>query len=396
MTYPFERVFLIVLDSVGIGAAPDAHLFGDEGADTVGSIAKTVGLHMPNMEKLGFGHIKSLPGMKKVASPIAHVGVMEEASQSKDTLTGHWELMGLYIDEPFQTFPNGFPPELIARIEKETKRKVLGNKVASGTKIIEELGEAHIESGGLIVYTSADSVLQIAAHEEVVPLSELYHICQMVREWTTEAPLKIGRIIARPFIGTPGQFIRTSNRKDYALTPFERTVLDALKDDGFDVISVGKISDIFNGAGITESIRTSSNEDGMNKIIRMLHTSFTGLLFANLVDFDSKYGHRRDPKGYRDALEAFDRWLPWLIDGLLPEDLLMITADHGNDPTFRGTDHTRELVPLIVYHSQIETGVHLGQRKTFADVGCTIANNFQVELPSYGESFLTSVIDGKK
>ncbi|MDA3128616.1 phosphopentomutase [Aliibacillus thermotolerans] len=393
MSYPFQRVFLIVLDSVGIGEAPDAHLFGDKGADTLGSIAETVGLHLPTMEKLGLSHIKALPGMEKVASPLAHVGIMEEASKSKDTLTGHWELMGLYIDEPFQTFPGGFPKELIDRIEKRTGRKVLGNKVASGTRIIEELGPTHLETGGLIVYTSADSVLQIAAHEEVIPLSELYDICHMVRKWTTDRPYKIGRVIARPFIGTPGAFERTSHRQDYALKPVDKTVLDGLEEHGLDTIAVGKIHDIFHGEGITKSIRTSSNDDGMEKIIQSLNQSFTGLLFANLVDFDSKYGHRRDPKGYRDALERFDAKLPTIIEGLSKDDLLIITADHGNDPTFKGTDHTRELVPLIVYHSRIETSKHLGRRKTFADVGATIAENFHVQAPSYGESFLSFVLD---
>lgn len=397
MKYPFKRVFLIVLDSVGIGAAPDAQKYNDEGADTLGNIAKHVnGLHMPEMEKMGLSNIREIKGIRAADSPKAHFTKMQEASVGKDTMTGHWELMGLHIKKPFQTFPDGFPQELIQELESRTGRKVIGNKPASGTAIIEELGEEHMQSGAMIVYTSADSVLQIAAHEEIIPIEELYRICEIARELTLKEEYLVGRVIARPFIGKPGEFTRTANRHDYALKPFGRTVMNELKDQGLDVIALGKISDIYDGEGITEAVRTAGNEDGMTKIIKVLDQEFTGLSFLNLVDFDAEYGHRRDPDGYGRALEAFDQRLPEMLEKLQPEDLLIITADHGNDPTHPGTDHTREYVPLLVHHRGIERGKELPVRRTFADVGATIADNFNVPLPENGKSFLQEIIGGEK
>lgn len=387
----FNRIFLIVLDSVGIGEAPDAEKFGDKGADTFGHIAKAMnGLNLPNMEKLGLGRIRSdIAGVKAVPRAAAFYGRMQEASKGKDTMTGHWEIMGLRIDKPFITFPNGFPPELIRELEEKSGRKVIGNKPASGTEIIKELGETHIRTGAIIVYTSADSVLQIAAHESIVPLDELYHICELAREITKKDTYKVGRVIARPFIGEPGHFERTANRHDYALKPFGKTVMNELKEKGLDVIALGKINDIYDGEGVTEAIRTKSNEDGVDKLLQAEDKPFHGLAFLNLVDFDSKYGHRRDPIGYGRALEAFDGRLPEILARLTEEDCLIITADHGNDPTFKGTDHTREFVPLFVYYKGIQEGRELAVRRTFSDIGATIAENFSVEHPKYGTSFLS-------
>ncbi|GGH84734.1 phosphopentomutase [Pullulanibacillus pueri] len=388
----YKRVFLIVMDSVGIGAAPDAEAFGDRGADTLGHIAERMGgLHMPNMGKLGLSNIRSIEGIERAQKPMAHYTKMQEASNGKDTMTGHWEIMGLNISQPFQTFPDGFPQDLIATIEEETGRQVIGNKPASGTEIIEELGEEHLKSGALIVYTSADSVLQICAHEEIVPLEELYKICETVRALTKNDKYMIGRVIARPFIGTPGHFERTPNRHDYALKPFGRTVMNELKDHQYDVIALGKISDIYDEEGVTRSIRTQSNMDGMDKFIGTLSEDFTGISFLNLVDFDAKYGHRRDPIGYGRALEAFDARLPEVLALLEEDDLLLITADHGNDPVHHGTDHTREFVPLIIYHNKITEGRSLEIRQTFADIGATIADNFNVPMPKHGQSFLKAI-----
>ncbi|MBE3568638.1 MAG: phosphopentomutase [Bacillales bacterium] len=386
----YKRVHLIVMDSVGIGEAPDAEKFNDKGADTLGHIAeRTGGLNMPNMAKLGLSHIRQLKGIPKVEKPLAYYTKMQEASKGKDTMTGHWEIMGLLVDKPFKVFPNGFPEELIRQLEVKTGRKVIGNKPASGTAIIEELGKEHMETGALIVYTSADPVLQIAAHEEIVPLEELYKICEIARELTLDEKYKVGRVIARPFIGEPGHFTRTSNRHDYALKPYSRTVMNELKDSGFDVIAIGKISDIYNGEGVTEAIRTKSNMDGMDQFISVFDQDFTGLSFINLVDFDALYGHRRDPIGYGKALEEFDARLPEVFAKMTDEDLLIITADHGNDPIHHGTDHTREFVPLLVYSKRFHGGKELPIRKTFADIGATVADNFQVHMPEHGESFLS-------
>ncbi|WP_022792322.1 phosphopentomutase [Marinococcus halotolerans] len=386
--YKYPRVFLVVMDSVGIGEAPDAEEYGDKGADTLGHIAQHMnGIKIPNLERLGLGNIREIPGVEASAAPTASYGYMEEMSRSKDTMTGHWEIMGLYIDEPFRTFPEGFPDELLQQLEQETGRGILGNKVASGTEIIEELGEEHQKTGKLIVYTSADSVLQIAAHEDEVPIEELYDICEKARAMTYEAPYMIGRVIARPFKGSPGNYERTSNRHDYALKPFGRTVMNDLEDAGLDSIAIGKISDIYDGEGVTESIRTSSNMDGMDRVTETAQKSFTGLSFLNLVDFDAKFGHRRDPQGYGEALEEFDARLPELLEAMHEDDLLLITADHGNDPVHHGTDHTREIVPLLAY-SKSTGSAPLGIRGTFADIGATVADNFRLSMPKYGTSFL--------
>jgi len=389
----FKRIHLIVMDSVGIGEAPDAAQFDDVGADTFGHIAEQCGgLNMPNMAKLGLSNIRQIPGVDVADKPMAYYCKMQETSRGKDTMTGHWEIMGLYIDTPFRVFADGFPDELIQRIEEKTGRKVIGNKPASGTEIIKELGEEHVKTGALIVYTSADSVLQIAAHEEIVPLEELYEICEFCREITRDDPYMLGRIIARPFVGEPGNFTRTANRHDYALKPFGRTTMNELKDQGYDVISLGKISDIYDGEGITKAIRTKSNMDGMDKFIATLDEPFTGLSFINLVDFDALFGHRRDPQGYGQALEEYDARLPEVFAKLGEDDLLLITADHGNDPTYKGTDHTREYVPLLAYSPRFtDGGRELPLRRTFADIGATVADNFGVTLPKYGESFLADL-----
>lgn len=391
-SYRYERIFLIVMDSVGIGEAPDAKKFNDEGADTLGHIAEKMdGLQLPNLDQLGLGKIKEYKGVSKGKQVLGYYGKMEEASVGKDTMTGHWELMGLYIDQPFQTFPEGFPKELLEAITKRTGRGVIGNKPASGTEILDELGEQHVKNGDLIIYTSADSVLQIAAHEEVVPIEELYNICEIARELTLDEKYMVGRVIARPFIGTPGNWKRTTNRHDYALKPFERTVMNELMDNGLDSIGIGKISDIFDGEGITKSLRTTSNLDGMDKLNDTFKLNFTGLSFLNLVDFDALFGHRRDPIGYGKALQEFDERIGEVIPLVGDKDLLIITADHGNDPTHHGTDHTREYVPLIVYNPRLTAEGSLGARKTFADVGATIADNFKVPLPQYGKSFLSEL-----
>lgn len=388
----FKRIHLIVMDSVGIGEAPDAAAFDDVGSDTLGHIARECGgLNMPNMSALGLSNIRPIEGVPAAEKPRAYFTKMQEASNGKDTMTGHWEIMGLYIDTPFRVFPDGFPDELITRIEEKTGRKVIGNKPASGTEIIEELGEEHVKTGALIVYTSADSVLQIAAHEEVVPLKELYEICEFCREITLEDPYMLGRIIARPFVGEVGQFKRTANRHDYALKPFGRTTMNELKDAGLDVIALGKISDIYDGEGITEGIRTVSNMDGMDKLAETMDKPFNGLSFLNLVDFDAVYGHRRDPKGYGLALEEYDARLPEVFSKMTDDDLLIITADHGNDPTYKGTDHTREYVPLLMYSPRFAEGKELPVRKTFADIGATVAENFGVTKPQYGTSFLSDL-----
>ncbi|WP_026563994.1 phosphopentomutase [Bacillus sp. UNC41MFS5] len=388
----YKRIFIIVMDSVGIGEAPDAEKFGDKGADTFGHIAERMnGLNMPNMGKLGLSNIREIKGIERAEKPLAFYTKMMEASNGKDTMTGHWEIMGLNIQTPFQVFPEGFPDELLSELEKRTGRKIIGNKPASGTEILDELGEEHMKTGALIVYTSADSVLQIAAHEEIIPIEEQYKICKIARELTLDEKYMVGRVIARPFLGEPGNFKRTSNRHDYALKPFDRTVMSELKDSGFDVIAIGKISDIYDGEGVTQSLRTVSNMDGMDKLVETLEMDFTGISFLNLVDFDALYGHRRDPEGYGKALEEYDERLPEVFAKLREDDLLMITADHGNDPVAPGTDHTREYVPLLVYSKGMTEGKELPLRETFADLGATVADNFKVKLPNYGKSFLNEL-----
>lgn len=385
----FDKITVIVLDSVGIGELPDAIKFGDKGAHTLGHILETVpGTKLPNLQKLGLGNIVDLPHMEPAAAPAAYYGKMAEISSGKDTMTGHWELMGLKIETPFQTYPNGFPRDLIARFEQETGRKVIGNKPASGTDILVELGEEHMKTGAWIVYTSADSVFQIAAHEEVIPLDELYQACEIARRLTLEPEHSVGRVIARPFVGQPGDFKRTPNRHDYAVTPPEPTVLNALKNAGRDVVAVGKINDIFSGEGITSSFPTKSNRHGIDETIRLMAEPFNGLLFTNLVDFDSLYGHRRDPEGYARALEEFDASVPDLLERVGERDLLVITADHGNDPVHEGTDHTREYVPLLVYGKGLTSPDSLGVRGTYADLAATIADNFGVHATEHGKSFL--------
>ncbi|SFJ28947.1 phosphopentomutase [Thermoflavimicrobium dichotomicum] len=389
----FSRIALIVLDSVGIGALPDAEDYNDRGVHTLGHTAEHQnGLHMPHMMSLGLGNIEPVQGVQPVSEPRAHYGKMMEISKGKDTTTGHWEMMGIYTETPFKTYPNGFPAELIQEFERRIGRKVLGNKVASGTEIIAELGEEHMKTGAVIVYTSADSVFQIAAHEEVVPLEELYRICEVARELTLDEKYSVIRVIARPFVGEPGNFTRTANRRDYSVEPPEKTVLNHLAEANWDVIGIGKISDIFAGSGITRSIHTKSNMDGVDQLVRTLSESFQGLAFVNLVDFDSKYGHRRDPAGYAKALEEFDARVPEILAALKEDDLLIITADHGNDPTHHGTDHTREYTPLLVYSPTLSpVGKGLGIRRTFADIGATVAENFGVTKPKIGESFLSEL-----
>ena len=384
----FKRVHLIVMDSVGIGEAPDAAQFNDVGSDTLGHIAETVGLKIPHLEQLGLGTIRPLEGVEAVADHQGYATKLEEVSVGKDTMTGHWEIMGLNIQKPFRVFPEGFPPELLQQIEAFSGRKVVCNLPYSGTEVLDDYGPGQMETGDLIIYTSADPVLQIAAHEEVIPLEELYRICEYVREITKDEPYMIGRIIARPYLGEPGNFKRTSNRHDYALDPFGKTVLDSLKDNGKDVIAVGKINDIFNGQGITETVRTKSNMDGVDQLLNVMDKDFTGLSFTNLVDFDALYGHRRDPQGYAQAIEDFDQRIPEILAALKEDDLLIITADHGNDPTFPGTDHTREYVPLLVFSKNMKASGALPQGY-FADISATIAENFNVPQTENGKSFLT-------
>lgn len=386
----FERIAVIVLDSVGIGELPDAASFGDAGSHTLGHIAREYEMKLPHMRALGLDRIAQIHNWQPEENkqPVAYYGKMTEVSAGKDTMTGHWELMGLRIDKPFQTFPEGFPAELIQQFEARTGRKVIGNKPASGTVILDELGEEQMKTGAWIVYTSADSVFQLAAHEEVIPLEELYKACEIARELTMEERFFVGRVIARPYVGQPGNFTRTPNRHDYAVKPPQPTVLNALQDAGLDTISVGKINDIFDGEGINQSNPTKSNADGIQKTIDLLKTNFKGLLFVNLVDFDSLYGHRRDPVGYGKALEEFDSAIPALLETIGERDLLIITADHGNDPTHPGTDHTREYVPILAYSPSFKAPSELAVRATFADLGATIAQNFEVVAPPTGTSFL--------
>lgn len=385
----YRRIAVIVLDSVGIGELPDAARYGDAGSHTLGHIlARVPDLKLPNLRRWGLGNIAPLGDWKEEPQPLARFGKMAEVSAGKDTMTGHWELMGLKLTTPFRTFPNGFPDGLIRAFEAETGRPVIGNKPASGTEILEELGEEQMRSGAWIVYTSADSVLQIAAHEDVIPLEELYDACRVARRLTLKDEYSVGRVIARPYVGKPGAFVRTPNRHDYALKPPQPTVLASLKRSGLEVVAVGKINDIFSGEGITKAIPTKSNDHGVEATLEQLARPFQGLLFTNLVDFDSLYGHRRDPQGYAAALEAFDRALPSLAERLGPDDLLVVTADHGNDPTHAGTDHTREYVPILAYSPALSGGGSIGVRPTFADLAATIADNFQVPGTGNGSSFL--------
>lgn len=382
----FKRIFVIVIDSVGIGSEPDAHLYGDEGSNTIVHTAEACGgLNIPVMNKLGIGDLAPILGTTIVKHPFSYVARAREESNGKDTMTGHWEMMGVYTTKPFMTFTDtGFPQELINELEKRTGHKIIGNYAASGTEILKELGEQQMKENSLIVYTSADSVLQIAAHEEVTGVEELYRCCEIAREICMKPEWMVGRIIARPFIGDNKEnFKRTSNRHDIALSPSVPTVLNILKDNGFTVSCVGKIFDIFNGAGATKTQKTISNEDGMIKTIQEAkNNDFEGICFVNLVEFDSEYGHRRNPLGYGKCLEAFDKQLGELIGVLKENDLLIVTADHGNDPTWTGSDHTREKVPLLIYSSSFKNGKYLDERTSFADIGASILYNFRLEKPN--------------
>lgn len=379
----FKRVFVIVIDSLGIGAMPDAYMYGDEGTDTLGHIASHRELKIPNLKALGLANLCQLEQIEPEDAPLGRYMALYEASTGKDTMTGHWEMMGLHITKPFQTFTeHGFPKELIDELSRRTGRTIIGNKSASGTEILDELGEEEIATGHMIVYTSADSVLQICGNEETFGLEELYRCCEIARELTMRDEWKVGRVIARPYIGKKkGEFVRTSNRHDYALKPYGPTVLNVLKDEGFDVISVGKINDIFVGEGITEAYKSKSSVHGMEQTIELAKREFKGLCYVNLVDFDALWGHRRNVEGYAQELERFDELLGELRKHLKEEDLLILTADHGNDPVHTGTDHTREKVPFLAYSPSMKTGGRLEDQKTFAAVGATVAENFGVEMP---------------
>ncbi len=391
----YKRVFLIVLDSLGIGDAHDAAQFDDVGANTLGHICEKVGgLDVPCLEGMGLGNIGQFQGIHALKNQLAYTARLEEVSNGKDTMTGHWEMMGLHITKPFKTFTEtGFPKEFIDLFEEKTGRKCVGNYAESGTKILDDWGEHQIKTGDWIVYTSADSVFQIAANEEIIPLEELYKACEIAREIAMDDRWKVGRIIARPFVGKKkGEFVRTANRHDLALKPFGKTVLDSLKENQIEVIGIGKIPDIFVDQGITRKVKTVSNHDGMEKTIEIAKEDFRGLAFLNLVDFDAVYGHRRNPEGYGQAIVEFDHQLEELLYCLNSYDLLMITADHGNDPTYKGTDHTRENIPLIIYSKSLQMPKHLGLLKSYAVIGATIADNFDVENPGIGSSILNQII----
>jgi len=386
-----KRIVIIVLDSVGVGALPDAHLYGDEGSNTLAHVAQaTGGLHMPNMGKLGLGNIIPIQGVPATPEPQGAWGKMAELSKGKDTTTGHWEIAGLKLEAPFPTYPQGFPADIIHTFEERIGRKTLGNYPASGTAIIEELGEEHIKTGYPIVYTSADSVFQIAAHEEIVPLDQLYAWCEIARN-LLQGEHAVGRVIARPFVGEVGSLKRTANRHDYSLSPFQPTILDILTKNNIPVYGVGKISDIFAGRGVSESFSTKSNTGGLDRVVDLMRTRQEScLIFANLVDFDMIWGHRNDVEGYAKGLEEFDARLPEVLDVLGPDDFLFIVADHGCDPTFPGTDHTREYVPLLVTGSSVGS-VNLGVRQSFADVAKTVADFFAVDFATVGTSFLSEL-----
>lgn len=392
----YKRIFTIVVDSLGVGALPDAAEYGDVGTDTLGHIAASVNtFKIPNLQKLGLANLHELKGVEAAEQPLGYYAKLYEASTGKDTMTGHWEMMGLHITKPFKTFTEtGFPKELIEELSRRTGRKIIGNKSASGTEILDELAEEEIATGSMIVYTSADSVLQICGNEETFGLEELYRCCEIAREITMKDEWKVGRVIARPYVGKKkGEFVRTSNRHDYALKPYERTALNALKDAGYDVISVGKIFDIFDGEGLTESNKSKSSVHGMEQTIEIAKKDFEGFCYVNLVDFDALWGHRRDVKGYAQEIEKFDVKLGILLELLKEDDLLIITADHGNDPTHTGTDHTREKVPFLAYSPSMQGAGKLKDENTFAVIGATIADNFGVDMPegTIGHSLLESL-----
>lgn len=389
----YKRIFTIVIDSLGIGEMDDSKEYGDVNVDTLGHIGESVqDFKIPNLQRLGLANLHPIKNVEPVEKPLGYFMKMKEASVGKDTMTGHWEMMGLKIEKPFQTFTDtGFPKELLDELEKRTGHKIVGNKSASGTEILDELAEHQIETGDMIVYTSADSVLQICGHEEIFGLDELYRCCEIARELTFKDEWKVGRVIARPYLGMKkGEFKRTSNRHDYALKPYGATALNALKDNGFDVISVGKINDIFDGEGITESNKSKSSVHGMEQTLEIMDRDFNGICFINLVDFDALWGHRRDPIGYAEELEKFDVNLGKVIDKLREDDLLIITADHGNDPTYKGSDHTREFVPFISYSPSMADRGLIETSDSFAVIGATILDNFGLEMPknTIGKSIL--------
>ncbi len=393
MLNSFERICLIVLDSAGIGEMPDAAEWGDSGADTIGNILRSRHVRLPNLQQLGLGNIRALEGVPPIDSPVGCFGKCTLRSNGKDTTTGHWEMAGIVLEKAFPTFPHGFPPPIIDEfIAQAAVPGILGNVPASGTEIIKELGEEHIRTGKPIVYTSADSVFQIAAHEEVIPVERLYEMCEIARR-ILDGPNKVGRVIARPFLGaSPNDFKRTENRHDYAVPPPRENLLPLLAESGFDVVCIGKIASIYDGMGVTSDLSAKNNDQSIDQTIAAIGQDTAGLIFSNLVDFDMLYGHRRDTEGYARALEHFDTRLPEIMEAMKPGDLMMITADHGNDPTQPGSDHTREYVPLLVYGPQAAEGVDLGTRGSLADIGATIAENFRLKLPA-GKSFL-SEIDG--
>ncbi|ONI47256.1 phosphopentomutase [Candidatus Epulonipiscium fishelsonii] len=381
----FKRIFVVVMDSLGIGEMEDSAKFDDVGANTLGHIAEKVNLNIPNLQKLGLANLCTLKNVSKIETPLGYFSEIKEKSDGKDTMTGHWEMMGIETKVPFKTFTDtGFPPELIQELEEKTGRKIIGNKSSSGTEILDELAEEEINNGYLIVYTSADSVLQICGNEETMGLENLYKYCEIARDLTMKEEWKVGRIIARPYVGKKkGEFKRTSNRHDYALAPPEKTVLDVLKDNGFDVISIGKINDIFAEQGITKAIKSKSSVEGMDQTIEVAkNEEFNGLCFVNLVDFDALWGHRRNTEGYAKEIEMFDEKLGILLDDLRQDDLLIITADHGNDPTYKGTDHTREKVPFIAYSKQFKGAGKLAEQSSFAVIGATILDNFNLSMPT--------------
>lgn len=382
-----KRAIIVVMDSVGMGELPDADKYGDRGSNTLGNISAEIkGFKLPNLEKLGLGNIDGIAGFEVQQHPIGCYGRMAEVSPGKDTTTGHWEISGIILDKPFPVYPHGFPEEIIDSFEKAIGSKVLGNVVASGTEIIKQLGEQHVKTGYPIVYTSADSVFQIAAHEEVIPIDRLYEMCRIARDML-KGEHAVGRVIARPFVGAPGNFTRTDRRHDFSLTPTGKTVLDYAVEGGYEVKAVGKIKDIFSGQGITDSVHIHNNMDGVNKTLEYMKQDFSGILFTNLVDFDMLYGHRNDVQGYARALADFDNRIPELLGALKEDDILFITADHGCDPTTESTDHSREYVPLLIQGKRIKQGVNLGTRRTFADLGATVADYLGINATDHGNSF---------
>lgn len=391
-----KRVILIVMDSVGIGELPDAGLYGDTGSNTLGNIAAGVkGFRLENLESLGLGNIDGSTGYRSLETPRGSYGKAGELSPGKDTTTGHWEIAGITLEQAFPTFPKGFPRELVEAFEQTAEVKTLGNEVASGTEIIARLGDKHVETGYPIIYTSADSVFQIAAHEEVIPLPRLYEMCEKARKLLT-GKYTVGRVIARPFLGNSGSYKRTPNRRDFSLKPVKKTMLDVLKESGRNVMAVGKIEDIFAGEGITEAVHTKNNMEGVDMTLEYMTSGKDGLIFSNLVDFDMLYGHRNDINGYAQALKEFDSRLPEIISAMKPEDVLVITADHGCDPTTESTDHSREYIPILVYGEKIKAGINLGTRNGFCDIGATILDFFGLPVTIEGKSFMKEIYSGEE